>query len=164
MNKRERTPFNLNAWREDNRERLNARARQNAKKYRRRHRINDILRRSAAPEKISTNFATNLIKKAKGLCIYCGLPTSDLVLDHIEPVVHGGAAEKDNFMPCCRQCNWSKGSKDVADWLFAKHGVLGLARAVLFMEQRRIVSELMTDLLNERQATCEAVPYLGPAV
>ncbi len=47
---------------------------------------------------------------AKGVCHYCGetVPSDQLTMDHILPVVRGGKSTKSNCVPCCKQCNNAK--------------------------------------------------------
>ncbi|MGC3818621.1 HNH endonuclease [Acinetobacter sp. G11] len=44
------------------------------------------------------------------ICKHCG-STSDLTVDHIIPVIHGGSDELDNLQTLCRSCNSKKGTK-----------------------------------------------------
>lgn len=49
-------------------------------------------------------------------CHYCGLPDATTV-DHIVPKSKGGGERIKNLVPCCRQCNASKGTKSYEDFL-----------------------------------------------
>ena len=49
-------------------------------------------------------------------CAYCGAG-GDLTQDHIVPLSKGGGYTKANILPACSPCNFSKGSKDLIDWL-----------------------------------------------
>lgn len=40
-----------------------------------------------------------------GRCGYCGTPHPRLQIDHIKPLVSGGAHDESNWMPACPQCN-----------------------------------------------------------
>jgi 5-methylcytosine-specific restriction enzyme A len=47
----------------------------------------------------------------KGVCYHCGqkfLPT-ELTMDHLIPVVRGGATSKNNVVVSCKPCNSAKG-------------------------------------------------------
>lgn len=83
-----------------------------------------------------------LFGKAKHRCVYCAKPTRISTLDHITPVSAGGMHNVKNLIPCCKQCNSSKGAKEVSDWLFEKHGEAGLARALVFLTKKKIIDEL----------------------
>ena len=48
-------------------------------------------------------------------CSYCGKEATGF--DHIVPRSKGGGDEDENLTPCCKRCNSSKGSKDLADFL-----------------------------------------------
>jgi len=50
------------------------------------------------------------------VCIYCGA-TTDLTLDHIVPLVRGGAHSEENLVVACRRCNSSKSDKPLVQWL-----------------------------------------------
>ena len=50
------------------------------------------------------------------MCIYCGA-TEDLTLDHLIPLIKGGAHTEDNLVVACRGCNSSKGAKALEEWL-----------------------------------------------
>jgi len=100
---------------------------------------NKAQRREAQRVRRSSRAATReqikrLFERAQGLCVYCGKQAA-LELDHILAVSLGGKNRGRNMLPCCRSCNGSKGIKDVADWVYEKHGVLGLARALTFIER-----------------------------
>lgn len=135
------------AYREQNRERVNALARKWARKNKSTRTAAHAIRRSATP-RAPVHEVTALVQSADGYCIYCGLKADKLQIDHITPVSKGGTGDLDNLMPVCRQCNQGKSAKEFADWLFETHGVTGLARAIVFMEQRRIIPELMPPFEN----------------
>jgi len=82
---------------------------------------------------VSLEEISALLLRAGGLCVYCSRPRS-LTIDHFNPVVHGGAGSIENLIPCCKSCNSSKSARDGADWLHKWQGVVGLARAVMFLE------------------------------
>jgi 5-methylcytosine-specific restriction endonuclease McrA len=41
-------------------------------------------------------------------CVYCGRKMQRLTMDHIIPLVHGGAHTWSNIVPACKSCNSSK--------------------------------------------------------
>lgn len=45
------------------------------------------------------------IQRFGGRCGYCGIEHTRLQIDHITPVVMGGAHDPTNWMPSCPQCN-----------------------------------------------------------
>ena len=47
---------------------------------------------------------------AAGKCGYCGasVPPKELTMDHVIPLTRGGRSEKNNLMPCCKDCNTKK--------------------------------------------------------
>lgn len=53
-----------------------------------------------------------------GGCAYCGqrVPTSDLEPDHVVPLSRGGRNSITNVVPCCRDCNRSKGAYLLDEW------------------------------------------------
>lgn len=91
-----------------------------------------------AKSKITSEQLRQVYAKAQHRCVYCGAKASKLTLDHVEPIVAGGAHRRSNLIPCCKSCNSSKGAKDVAGWLHQKHGVYGLARALIFLTRQKI--------------------------
>lgn len=44
-------------------------------------------------------------------CQYCGSHGKDLTIDHVVPKRHGGGAQWENLVACCRRCNTKKGDK-----------------------------------------------------
>jgi len=74
-----------------------------------------------------------VLASSGGECVYCGV-IAPLSVDHVDPVIKGGTNSRDNLLPCCKPCNSSKGAKPVEEWLLARHGIEGLARAVMYLE------------------------------
>lgn len=88
-------------------------------------------------------------KSADGTCQYCGGVFEKLTIDHIAPLAAGGLNEIGNLIPCCKYCNSSKNTKRVEDWLYEKHGIAGLVRAVWFLEHGETISpELIGNIDN----------------
>ena len=50
-----------------------------------------------------------------GLCAYCRIRRAD-TLDHLKPRCKGGSNLRSNLVPCCRECNHSKGSELWLSW------------------------------------------------
>lgn len=57
-------------------------------------------------------------KTAPGLCHYCGRKFSfkHLTMDHLVPLARGGMSNKDNLVPCCKDCNTKKKSMLPLEW------------------------------------------------
>jgi len=50
-----------------------------------------------------------------GLCAYCREERATTV-DHLKPRCRGGSNLRSNLVPCCVDCNQSKGSRDFEEW------------------------------------------------
>lgn len=60
-------------------------------------------------------------------CWYCGKKVSspeELTIDHIFPRSKGGDNSVDNIYLVCKNCNSSKGNKDIIEWFFEKFGYI----------------------------------------
>lgn len=55
-------------------------------------------------------------------CIYCGSETN-ISIDHILPKYYGGSDNPENLVCACRNCNSSKGKRDMVQW-FIENGIL----------------------------------------
>ena len=55
---------------------------------------------------------------AHGQCHYCGCstPPRELTMDHVVPIVRGGASERGNVVPCCKECNSRKKDLLPLEW------------------------------------------------
>lgn len=62
-----------------------------------------------------------LLKQMKGdkKCVYCG--GSSNAFDHVIPRKLGGPNKAENRVFSCRECNSSKGKKDLVAWWLEKH-------------------------------------------
>jgi 5-methylcytosine-specific restriction endonuclease McrA len=61
--------------------------------------------------------------KTQGHCWYCGRlmnPWRDFSIDRVIPFSQGGTEDPDNLVPCCRQCNSSKGDRYTYDEFLAR--------------------------------------------
>lgn len=110
------------------------------------NRLNQHRRRGAGRGDLR---ALSLITQAaRGCCTYCG-KSAELTIDHVKPVIAGGDSCWDNVLPACRTCNSSKNRSEVADWLFDRHGIEGLARTIIAMRNvRKIMRRLHPAALN----------------
>ena len=50
-----------------------------------------------------------------GLCAYCRKQRATTV-DHLKPKSKGGSDLRSNLVPCCVDCNQSKGSENFLEW------------------------------------------------
>lgn len=55
---------------------------------------------------------TNIYKRDKMKCVYCG-SQRDLTLDHVTPRCKGGKNTWENLVTCCFKCNKRKGNRTV---------------------------------------------------
>lgn len=139
------------AYRDQNRARINELQAHSRKRHRVQIGIRNRLRRYKGKiARANPDAVLAKVNAANGICVYCGLSAPRLEIDHIEAISAGGDSSLDNLMPCCRFCNASKSDKDHADWLADKHGLRGLARAVVFIEQG-----VVPEWLNESKADGE---------
>src|SRR5688500_6599455 len=59
----------------------------------------------------------------KNACLCCGGPLSKHSTgDHIIPTIKGGKDSIRNWLPFCRNCNSSKGKKDLIEWWIEHKG------------------------------------------
>jgi 5-methylcytosine-specific restriction endonuclease McrA len=139
-----KTGFDVRKWREDNRERL----RESSKSWRKANpekasaiRRNYLARRrdNIARGHVDTAEIEKIL--AKKICVYCGKQGS-VQIDHIDPLARGGEHELSNLIPACAECNRRKSARPVDEWLMEAHGVLGLARAIVFIERGEFPSAL----------------------
>jgi 5-methylcytosine-specific restriction protein A len=49
-------------------------------------------------------------KCATGICFYCGrrIGPSELIMDHVVPLIRRGKSVKGNLFPTCKECNKKK--------------------------------------------------------
>ena len=58
----------------------------------------------------------NIMRDYNYKCVYCGRG-GRLTMDHIVPLIKGGAHDVDNIVPACMDCNRKKNSKDLIVFL-----------------------------------------------
>lgn len=56
----------------------------------------------------------DLMKRWGGACAYCAAPAEHI--DHVTPISAGGRDVLRNVVPACADCNYSKGTKTLAQW------------------------------------------------
>jgi 5-methylcytosine-specific restriction endonuclease McrA len=56
---------------------------------------------------------------ARGTCHYCGaqVPSKELTLDHVVPLVRGGRSTRGNCVPACKECNSKKQHLLPVEWV-----------------------------------------------
>jgi hypothetical protein len=133
-----RKGFDIGAWRNKNRHRLRLSAARSRARRREVIRAKETIRRSIRHRATDGRKLVKLIAAAQGYCVYCGRKSDKLEADHVVAVANGGSGKLSNFIPCCHWCNASKGKRSLTAWLFEKHGIAGLGRAIYFMEKRMI--------------------------
>ncbi len=75
---------------------------------------------------LRTIFDDEKIKIYTGMiCNYCG-SSINLSLDHIFPKFSGGSDNAENLIIACKNCNSSKGKKDLMEWMIASNTFLPL--------------------------------------
>ncbi|MGE3624051.1 MAG: HNH endonuclease [Bdellovibrionales bacterium] len=59
------------------------------------------------------------VRQQGGKCFYCPKRIGKLTatIDHVRPLSDGGRDHENNMVACCRDCNNSKGSRNVTQWL-----------------------------------------------
>jgi len=64
----------------------------------------------------------------RGVCYYCGgrFPPAALTMDHVVPIIRGGASRRGNVVPCCKECNSRKRYLLPVEW---QEYLMGLRKA-----------------------------------
>lgn len=73
--------------------------------------------RGAPGRGVSTAEWDDVLRESCGVCAYCGERPPRLCMDHIEPLVGGGAHDVENIAAVCRRCNASKKDTPLVVWL-----------------------------------------------
>lgn len=57
-------------------------------------------------------------RTSKGICFYCGKKVAfkQITMDHLVPLARGGRSNKENLVPCCKDCNNLKKSMMPIEW------------------------------------------------
>ncbi|MBM4128500.1 MAG: HNH endonuclease [Nitrospira sp.] len=55
---------------------------------------------------------------AEGVCYFCRrrVPSRELTLDHVVPLIRGGKSTRGNVVPACKECNNKKKYLLPVDW------------------------------------------------
>ena len=69
-------------------------------------------------ESESRNAVLRLARHSR--CIFCGREIGEGTGDHVIPLAKGGHWTVENFIPLCRECNASKGTRDLLEWWIIK--------------------------------------------
>jgi 5-methylcytosine-specific restriction endonuclease McrA len=105
--------------------------------------------RAAGAGQYDRRAADLIVQAARGRCTYCDRP-SKLTLDHLVPLKDGGTHAWDNLLAACKSCNSSKNASELTDWLYARHGIEGLGRALLATKAaRKIMKRLHPAAIRE---------------
>ena len=77
-----------------------------------------------------------------GLCAYCRSNRAE-TLDHIKPKSKGGSSLRSNMLPCCRDCNHSKGSRPWLTWFKEQHFYNKVAQELIeeWISNKRFIEE-----------------------
>lgn len=107
-------------WRKANPEKVIAAARKhreaNRDAYTALQNARHARKRLAPGAGISQSERKSILAGLLGLCAYCQRHCT-LTLDHIEPLVLGGAHDPENMAPACKSCNSSKNDTPLVLWL-----------------------------------------------
>ncbi len=68
-------------------------------------------------ENIPASVRNEIFERDAGACVYCGVSSVALHLDHIMPFSRGGSSRPENLVLACVPCNLSKGAKTPGEWL-----------------------------------------------
>ena len=91
-----------------------------------------------------------------GLCAYCRSNRAE-TLDHIKPKSKGGSSLRSNMLPCCRDCNHSKGSRPWLTWFKEQHFYNKVAQELIeeWISNKRFIEEELDECaVNNRAAFC----------
>ena len=74
-----------------------------------------------------------------GLCAYCRVKRANTI-DHLKPRTAGGSDLRSNLVPCCHECNKSKGSENWLQWFQRQPFYNEVARDLIieWSENRRV--------------------------
>jgi hypothetical protein len=88
-------------------------------------------------------------------CVGCGSEASENSEgDHIVPVSRGGPPGAENYIPMCKRCNSSKGTRDLLEWWHLK----GKSAADLPVDVLMAYSRLMLPRLSYERSLASPAP------
>lgn len=139
----ERVRSNQKRWKEENRDRARVywRAYYQTPYGRMCHRLQQCKRRAAikGSECTLTGKQWDAIHEAwGGRCAYCGT-TVHITVDHVVPIMRGGAHASHNVVPACRSCNSRKSDRSAEEFLggdyveFLRRWRVATGRVALFL-------------------------------
>lgn len=107
----ERNPEHERQYRAINKDRDSARIARWSKENRARRNATQNARRAReySGGTYSAEEWLDLCDQYGNVCLSCGI--DEITVDHVVPLVRGGANTIDNLQPLCKKCNFSKGSK-----------------------------------------------------
>jgi len=91
-----------------------------------------------------------------GLCGYCRCHRAT-TLDHIKPKSKGGDSLRSNLLPCCLECNHSKGSEPWLVWFQRQSFYNDTAKELIeeWISNKRFIEEELGDgCFNNRTEVC----------
>ena len=91
-----------------------------------------------------------------GLCGYCRCNRAT-TLDHIKPKSKGGSSLRSNLLPCCLECNHSKGSQPWLVWFQQQSFYNETAKELIeeWISNKRFIEEGLGDgSFNDRTEIC----------
>jgi len=103
-------------WRANNRDRVSKYNRKQAEAHPEVKRLNNEKRRAreaSAGGMITAKQWSELVEQYGNRCLCCGRENVKLTLDHVLPLVLGGAHAVENAQPLCGSCNSKKGTKHI---------------------------------------------------
>ena len=90
-----------------------------------------------------------------GLCAYCRTERATTV-DHLKPRSKGGSDLRSNLVPCCVDCNHSKGSLDFEEWFTTQEFYNKVAHELIdeWVTNNRNYEEYEDEQTIDRTAVC----------
>jgi|TARA_B100002051_G_scaffold104334_1_gene99638 hypothetical protein len=89
-----------------------------------------------------------------GLCAYCRSNRAT-TLDHIKPKSKGGSSLRSNLIPCCQECNHSKGSEPWLVWFKRQKFYNETAKELIeeWISNKRFIEEELDECAVNNRAT-----------
>ena len=90
-----------------------------------------------------------------GLCAYCR-GNRATTLDHIKAKSRGGSSLRSNLIPCCQECNHSKGSENWLVWFQRQVFFNNTAKELIdeWISNKRFIEEELDDKPHFRATLC----------